>query len=54
MRIRLSLTIDVDRSMKEDSQKEPPVVLEHSGSTTEILAQPRYLGFAIPEEDYGS
>ena len=47
MRIRLSLTLDFERKGKEP---EAPEVYEYAGSSTEISPQPRYTGFALPEE----
>lgn len=47
MRIRLALTLDIERKSREP---EAPEVYEYSGSTTEVHQQPRYAGFAVPEE----
>lgn len=43
MRIRLTLTLDVDRKRRE----EPPghETFESQGSLVETLPQPRYVGF---------
>lgn len=50
MRIKLALTLEITR--KEPEKPSAPDVLEHNGSQTEILPQPRYVGYEQVGEEY--
>lgn len=46
MRIRLALTLDVDRRRADAA---PSDIVEHQGAHIEASPQPRYIGF-VPEK----
>ena len=55
MKIQISLSFEFTGGKKGKSRKstnsgseEIPEILEFSGSTTEVRAQPSYIGFALP------
>lgn len=49
MKIKFSVSLSFERAPKEEP--ETPDILEFAGSTTEIHTQPRYAGFAVPEDE---
>lgn len=49
MKIRLSLSLSIERHHPTTADADPPHMLESSGSLVETVPQPRYVGFQ-PEE----